>query len=312
MPSPAVVHLEATEWRALVDSMRLEPAADPGAYRHNKARLALAMLDAARCLHSFVRTLGQAAFEDAVADAVHGSGKNQGLLEDLCQAVPPIEYPKPWYLKCLGRRLIDAQRRLGRERAYISKHRDLEYTSSLSEVDPGTLPAEVQQTFADVANFAAVLLAVCDGLPSSHPFAQPAPATRKAWRDAVKKWSDTAGHLRRDNALGRQRLRWPDGVNGNDNHARAWQVRYYGSVGATEYFDKAELPQDKRSAEGALSYQHLGRFRKTYSECAGLGSSVVEHLANTPLQSHFPDSKRRVLPLAWEPARHHTLAGEDK
>ena len=159
----------------------------------------------------------------------------------------------------------------------------------------------------------AVLLALCDGLPPGHALARPPLEARKAWTKAVKDWSETAGHLRRDNDLGPERLRWPgpEKTPGLDNHARAWQVRYYASVGASEYFDTRELPLDKRSAEGALSYQHLHRFRKTYAACSGLGTDIVEGMARTPLQPS-PGTRRRPLPLMWEPARHKTLALEEK
>ncbi len=318
MPSSAPNRLDSNQWRAHVDALRRGPSGDVKAYRLSQERLALGMTDAAGCLHSFIRSLGQAAFDDAVSDAIFGTAKRKGLLDELENAAEPVEYPKAWLLKSLNRRLIDVQRKLGRERSFIAEQRDLGESGMAGDAglagdsDPGAVPREVEKTLTDVANFTAVLLGVCDELPAKHEFAQPPAATRKVWRDSVKKWSDSAGHLRRDLELGADRLRWPDGFNGNDNHARAWQVRYYHSVGATNYYRIEEMPQDKRSAEGALSYQHLGRFRKTYSECAGLGGEIVDGLADIPLQPLAPGQKRRPLPIAWEPARHHTLAAEDK
>lgn len=333
MPAPAApIRLGASEWRAHVDALRRGPEADPAAYRHSEASLARAMTDAAGVLGSFVRSLGQAAFDDAVADAIFGTESRTGLLQELRTSAEPVEFPKAWFLRCLNNRLIDAVRRLGHERAYVAGKRaeaaparrphgrdddpgDEAYASGstglATDFDPAAVPIEVQKTFADVASFGAVLLALCDQLPPGHALARPPLETRKAWTKAVKDWSDTAGHLRRDNDLGPDRLRWPGGVNGNDNHARAWQVRYYASVGASEYFDAREFPQDKRSAEGALSYQHLHRFRKTYAACSGFGTEVVDHMARTPLQP-VDGTRRRPLPLMWEPARHKTLTLEEK
>jgi hypothetical protein len=290
------------------------------------------MTDAAGCLGSFVRALGKAAFDDAVADAILGTEARKGLLQELRTSAEPVEFPKAWFLKSLNRRLIDVLRKLGRERAYLAAERaaaapsqrpagrtdDLgdeegacESHGMAADFDPTALPVEVQKTFADVASFGAVLLALCDHLPPGHALARPPLDTRKAWTKSVKDWTAIAGHLHRDNGLGPQRLRWPGETTGNDNHARAWQVRYYASVGAMDYFDASELPQDKRSPAGALSYQHLRRFRSSYAACSGFGTGVVDGMARTPLQP-VDGTRRRPLPLVWEPARHNTLALEEK
>ena len=123
MPGPAPVRLDSNLWRAHADTLRAGPAADPAAYRHSEASLTLGMTDAAGCLHSFVRSLGQAAFDDAVADAIHGTETRKGLLEEPRTSAESIEFPKAWFLKCLNQRLIDVVRRLGRERAFVAAER---------------------------------------------------------------------------------------------------------------------------------------------------------------------------------------------
>lgn len=333
MPNPVTpVRLDSGEWRAHIDTLRRGREVEPAAYLHSEQQLMLGMTDAAGCLTSYARTLGQAAFDDAVADAIVGTATRKGLLEELRVSAEPVEFPKTWFLKSLGNRLKDAVRRLHRERDYADETRarraptlrargsaedsDDEEPGEASggiapDVDPTVVPAEVQKTFADVSGFGAVLLTLCDQLPDGHALARPPAETRQAWRKSITHWHETAQHLGRDVGLGTKRLRWPGNTTGPDNHARAWQVRYYASVGETDYFDAQELPEDKRSPEGALSYQHLRRFRATYAECAGFGGDVVGELANQPLQPS-PGTRRRPLPVVWEPARHPTLVLERK
>jgi hypothetical protein len=55
----------------------------------------------------------------------------------------------------------------------------------------------------------------------------------------------------------------------------------------------------------------LRRFRSSYAACSGFGTGVVDGMARTPLQP-VDGTRRRPLPLVWEPARHNTLALEEK
>lgn len=168
-------------------------------------------------------------------------------------------------------------------------------------VAPTALPARVANVFVGSAELYALMVRLGEG--GEGPLADS--ASCQAAESAADDWLSLAGHLRWHIALGPDRPRWnvaPHDV--LDNHARAWEARYYVHDGWGAYSGADEIPHSTAPKRGLFD-QHAARFRIQW------GAAVQSGEEATAAYGLREFAGVRV-PFSLDPPHHATLIGRTR
>ncbi len=309
---PSAVAIDALT-RAYVDH--------PDPMSNSRALLGVAVAEwAQQRLQSFEWSLGNEGLRDVIANSLHygrlerrrrpGDASAPTATSASERRSPPLldrvrldrpGAPSAWFLRALQNACLDEVRKRRAPRPPPDGEQMGPGPVGVSgQWDPRWIPVDVRRTLDDGVRIVAFALRHAHTLPANHPLRR-AHSAKPSLEAQVRMWHIYGGHLARDIALAEVRLRWDPEVAASDNHARAWQARYYTDDGHLEYTSPGEIPND-----GNSSYvQHLRRFRLAYRNARVATGLIVRE------RRQFPDptvaSARAAIPSEWEACEHESL-----